>query len=312
MVDLHRLIIAVVVLIVVYATCFAVFAHWALFRLGVLKRGPFSGGPPSRVIRKAFLVLGALGLLCFGWAFIEPYFPRTEATRIPSPKITRPVRIVHLTDLHCDATERAEEAVVEMTRALTPDLILFTGDGINSDEGIPLFRRTTRALAEIAPLYGVRGNWEVWWFKRENPFRGSGLRALNGEAVPIVVAGQPLWLAGVAVDHEGRMGRMLKRMPKDAFRIVMHHFPAAVRRVDGRADLLLSGDTHGGQLCLPFVGPLIRIARWDRRFYAAGLHRTRRGLWHYVNRGVGMEGGDVPRVRFNCPPEVALIELVPE
>ena len=151
----------------------------------------------------------------------------------------------------------------------------------------------------------------MWWFDHVNTFSGSNIRELNGEAVPVKVAGQTIWIGGVAVDHEDLVKPMLKSMPQKAFRIVLHHFPAAAKLVDGRADLLLSGDTHGGQLRLPLIGPLIRITRWDRQFYSTGLHRTPRGLWYYVNRGVGMEGSSVPRVRFNCPPEIALIELVP-
>ena len=74
--------------------------------------------------------------------------------------------------------------------------------------------------------------------------------------------------------------------------------------------MLLSGDTHGGQIVFPLLGPLIRIGRWDGKFHESGLHRIGK-MWLYVNRGIGMEGGPVPRTRFFCPPEVALIEIVP-
>ena len=312
MVELYRFFLVALFFAVIYAACLKWVFQWGLFKLGVLREDPAHGlSRGRRVIRRGTLVIGGLGILGLAWAFIEPYFPRVAASRIQSKKITAPVRIVHLSDLHSDPVERAEDEVVEKVRSLKPDLILFTGDGVNSDEGIPLFRRTMRALAEAAPVYGVRGNWEVWWFDHVNTFRGGSIRELNGEAVPVEVSGQTIWIGGVAVDHEHLLKPMLRRMPKNAFRIVLHHFPAASRLVDGRADLLLSGDTHGGQLRLPLVGPLIRISRWDRQFHFSGLHRTRRGLLYYVNRGVGMEGSSVPRVRFNCPPEIALIELLP-
>jgi predicted MPP superfamily phosphohydrolase len=82
--------------------------------------------------------------------------------------------------------------------------------------------------------------------------------------------------------------------------------------VDGHVDLLLSGDTHGGQIALPLIGPLIKVRRWRDRFYEAGLHTAPGGTRYYVNRGIGMEGHHVPRVRFNVPPEVTLLEIRPE
>jgi predicted MPP superfamily phosphohydrolase len=201
---------------------------------------------------------------------------------------------------------------VSIIASLKPEMIVFTGDGVNSDEGIPLFKKTMKSLSKIAPLFGVRGNWEAWWFTHIDTFKGTGLIELNGTARPVRVAGQTIWIGGVAVDEEQKLDSMLTQMPKDAFRIILHHFPAASTLVDGRADLLLSGDTHDGQLKLPVIGPLIRIRRWGTPFYESGIHHTAAGLDFYVNRGIGMEGHHVPRVRFNCPPEIALIELSPK
>ena len=91
----------------------------------------------------------------------------------------------------------------------------------------------------------------------------------------------------------------------------LHHYPCEWSTAErGGSDLHLAGDTHGGQVVLPGLGPLVRITREDGNYYAAGLHRH--GSMHlYVNRGIGMEGGSVPRVRFNCRPEITLFELRP-
>ncbi|MBN2719392.1 MAG: hypothetical protein JXX14_26310, partial [Deltaproteobacteria bacterium] len=120
------------------------------------------------------------------------------------------------------------------------------------------------------------------------------------------------WLIGAPVDGEGNLRARAKRLPESAFRVGVHHFPAAITQLDGAVDLLLSGDTHGGQVALPFLGPLIKIRRWNTPFYSAGLHTTPGGTHLYVNRGIGMEGRNVPRVRFNVPPEVTLIKLLPK
>ena len=267
--------------------------------------------PWRRRLRISMLITGVAILAAIPWAFVEPYFPRVETILLHAKKVSRPFRIVQLSDLHCDPELRAESRVIEKVRTLKPDLVVFTGDAVNSDAGIPNFRNTMKAISRIAPLYGVRGNWEAWWFTHVDTFRGSGIKELNGTSKRLTLNGQPIWIGGCAVDNEGVMKRMLKSMPKDAYRIVLHHYPAASRLVDGRADLLLTGDTHGGQISLPFIGALVRISRWDRTFYPAGLHRTQRGLTFYVNRGIGMEGRHVPRIRFNCPPEIALFEIRP-
>jgi predicted MPP superfamily phosphohydrolase len=70
--------------------------------------------------------------------------------------------------------------------------------------------------------------------------------------------------------------------------------------------LVLCGHTHGGQLVLPFIGPLYVPSRVGRRF-AAGLYRVNAG-WLYVNRGLGEV---FPPVRIGCPPEISLLTLTP-
>jgi hypothetical protein len=74
-------------------------------------------------------------------------------------------------------------------------------------------------------------------------------------------------------------------------------------------DLYCSGHTHGGQIALPLYGALVVLSDCGKRF-EAGLYRVR-GTWLYVNRGIGMEGGPVLRVRFWSRPEVTVYELVP-
>jgi predicted MPP superfamily phosphohydrolase len=310
MVSIVRFALVAAVALVVWVAGLGIVLRWLTARLG--RRGQPTG-PRSRWRRwtaRGVLVLMALSAAVVAWSFVEPYFPRVERVELRSDKITAPVRIVHVSDLHSDEEERAEARVVELVRELDPDVIAFTGDGINSEAGIPVFRETMRALAAIAPVFGVRGNWEAWWFTHVDSFDGSGIEELNGDAVLLRVRGQEIGIGGVAVESEQLIDDAAAAMPADRFRVFLHHYPAAWKLLDGKVDLLLCGDTHGGQIVFPLLGPLVRIARWDDRFYESGLERLG-SIWIYVNRGIGMEGGGVPRARFLCPPEVALIELLP-
>ncbi len=92
--------------------------------------------------------------------------------------------------------------------------------------------------------------------------------------------------------------------------VVLGHSPDyALGRIE--ADLLVAGHTHGGQVQLPLVGPLVTLSEVPRR-WAAGLTELPGGARLLVSRGIGMEGGAAPRLRFLCRPELAVIELTPE
>ena len=112
------------------------------------------------------------------------------------------------------------------------------------------------------------------------------------------------------MENEPALLPALEKVPRGRFTVLVHHYPETVDMMAGwGADLVLAGDTHGGQVRLPFVGPLVRISRYGR-YRDIGLHRVGK-TWLYINRGIGMEGGRAPRVRFRCRPEITLIEIAP-
>jgi predicted MPP superfamily phosphohydrolase len=105
------------------------------------------------------------------------------------------------------------------------------------------------------------------------------------------------------------MRRILDRGPRADLRVVFGHSPDFVRALAGWApvDLALAGHTHGGQVVLPGFGPLVTLSRLPRR-YAGGLNDYA-GIPLHVSRGVGLERGSAPPIRFLCPPEVSLLRL---
>lgn len=264
----------------------------------------------DHLVGGGFLGLTAFGVLSAIWAFIEPNYPEVTRTVITSPKLNQSIRLVHLSDLHSDPNPRLEEELPDLIASLEPDLVVFTGDAVNSEAGLPVFRKMLRTIASRHPTFAVKGNWEVWWFSHLDVFEGTGARELDGHAVPLSVRGQELWLAGAAVEGDHLVPSALAQVPSSAFTIFLHHYPSAWPLARSKADLHLAGDTHGGQIVLPLIGAPIRISRGDGRFYESGL-QTIDGVTLYVNRGIGMEGGSAPRVRFGCRPEVAVIELRP-
>lgn len=302
--------VAAVVLVLAAAACLRTVARWHRGRGAHAFGRDVRATTPIRLwTDRIAIALGAAVALAVAYGFCEPYRPEVVRVSLRLATLRQPIRVVQLSDLHSDPTVRTERRLPAIVAGLAPDLIVFTGDAINSTGGLGSFRQLMTELAAIAPTFAVRGNWDVWWFPRANLFGATGVRELTSQAAVVRVRDQDLWLVGIPVDSEAALPRAIAAAPADRPLILLHHYawafdlPAA-----RRADLVLAGDSHGGQMRLPLLGELIHLARhgvWK----AAGLHREGNRML-YVNRGIGMEGG-VPRVRFRCRPEVTLFELGP-
>ena len=302
-----------------------VLAACALAR-ALLRRGGLMSAPSRRTLRaeRAVFALAGAGVLCFAYGyFVEPYWPQVTRTRITSARLagaTRPVRVVHISDLHCDPAPRLEDRLPDIIAAERPDLIVFTGDSLNSPAGLPVLKPLLTRLARIAPTFAVRGNWDVWYWGRQDLFGGTGVRELNGEAVRVDVkaAGTPVWVAGAAYGERdawlhgpgGKVGRALGEVPEGAPVVFLYHTPDEILDIaaTNRVDLYCAGHTHGGQVALPLYGALVTFSKFGKR-YESGLYREGQTSL-YVNRGLGMEGGLAPRVRFWARPEISVIEIV--
>ena len=100
-------------------------------------------------------------------------------------------------------------------------------------------------------------------------------------------------------------------MKSENFNLFLYHNTDLMDYFDGvPIDLYLCGHTHGGQVALPFYGALTTLSRHGKK-YEAGLYRQEH-IQLYVNRGIGMEGGRSPRVRFLARPEITVFDIGPE
>jgi predicted MPP superfamily phosphohydrolase len=132
-----------------------------------------------------------------------------------------------------------------------------------------------------------------------------GIRMLLNESEVIVRGDQQIYLAGIDDAHCFKVDNIEKatsQIPSGKFSILLSHTPEIYRQAaHANFDLLLSGHTHGGQICLPGSIPIILDAVLPRRMGA--------GAWQYHNMtgytSVGAGSSVVP-VRFNCPPEITL------
>jgi len=283
--------------------------------------------PPAGVSRRRFLswalgaglAAGAAASATTGYSLaLEPAWLQVKHVSVLLPALPPALdglAIAHLTDLHWGVYTGLREvrAAVEAANALRPDLVVLTGDYVL---GSATYAEPCAAeLAALrAPLgvYAVPGNHDYWTdiATVSGALAAAGLSLLRNEARRLEVGTSPLWLAGLDDVYEGRddLDTALAPVPRGEPVLLLVHEPDFA----GRAALApwsillqLSGHSHGGQVCLPFVGrpilpPLGQV-------YPAGLQNVPgSALRVYTNCGVGVID---PPVRFNCRPEVALLTL---
>jgi hypothetical protein len=220
-------------------------------------------------------------------------------------------RILLLTDLHLDGLEPLTDTLIAQVRDLEVDLCLIGGDVRMEMYGpmAPSLRRLRRLLAHVRArdgVYGVLGNHDCIEMLPE--FEASGVRMLVNEATTVGRDAASLWLVGVDDPHYYRchdLPRAFRGIPEGAFSVLLAHSPEIYREAAGHgARLYLCGHTHGGQVCLPGIGPIFTHSSAPR-FTAAGRW-SYEGMVGYTSRGAGASG--IP-LRFNCPGEIPLLTL---
>ena len=236
-------------------------------------------------------------------------------------------RIVQISDLH-GRRFNPDGRITKETLAAKPDVIAATGDYIHRDirevgHIMPLLKR----LAEIAPIYAVSGNHDHWsdWPAVAAALTDAGVTILENSYVEILREGQKLILAGVSDPYTGN-DSLKSALPVyiDAPVVLLAHSPTwfeplYIQRNAGtpsfikqqellaQVALTLSGHTHGGQIKLPFIGPLTTASgRWFPKTHVEGLIREETG-WLYISRGLG-QGGLIP-IRFLSRPELTILTL---
>jgi len=257
----------------------------------------------SRISRRQFIAAALLatpGALVADAKLIEPTWLKVQKLRIGNNLPTH--RLVHFTDLHHKGDIDYLEAVVGKINSLAPDFVCFTGDIIEEEK---FLGEALEILSGIkSPMFGVPGNHDYWSKVSFEPihrcFKAAGGAWLMDEHR--IIADGKINLIGITCSHDNQA-----RMPLDPAQtnILLMHYPAWVKKLGGQKfNLMLSGHSHGGQVRIPFYGPLMVPYEVDE--YDWGLFETQSGPL-YVNSGIGYVYGF--NFRFNCRPEITVIEI---
>jgi uncharacterized protein len=254
---------------------------------------------------------------------LEPYWVVVENSRFDfAADRTPPVgmTIVQLSDIHHSdmVPRRYLERCVEQCNELQPDLIVLTGDYITGGlEWIEPLGEIFAPLSAPLGVFAVFGNHDggVWASRHggglpDTTLMGqaletAGIRTLVNERIELVHRGVHFELVGLGDLWAGQFHPELAfhTIDRDRFTIVLSHNPDTIPALkEFRTDLILCGHTHGGQVSIPFIGPPILPIK--QRQYSGGSYEIG-SKKIYVNRGVGL----VRKVRFNCRPEIACLEI---
>lgn len=249
-----------------------------------------------------------------------------------------PLRILHLSDLHMMPNQRRKQQWVASLAATDPDLVVVTGDNLAHPDAVPAALRALQPLLDYPGVFVFGSNdyrGPVWgnpfrYFRREREYVqgvelpvedlrgalvGAGWVDLNNARTSLKAGGRMIELVGVDDPHINRddyasvAGTV---SPEADLSVALTHSPEP-RVLDEMAadgfDLLLAGHTHGGQVCVPFVGALVTNCGLHRSM-AKGLHRwPGSDAWLHVSAGLGTH--PTAPVRFACPPEASLLTLIP-
>lgn len=242
-----------------------------------------------------------------------------ERLRLPGWSTGRPLRLLHISDLHFEDSSPRERAVLEKVHTLRPDLIVLTGDYMNLSSVYDAEAQAgARAfLAQLdAPLgvYAVTGSPVVDVAGIvPDVFQELPIHWLDDEVVRLAWDKSALQIVGIRCTRSlERDVRALKELIPSSSNpvptLLLYHTPDLMPDIEHMdIDLYLAGHTHGGQLRLPIYGALFTSSRWGKR-YEMGRYEAK-GTTLYVSRGLGLEGLGAPRARFLAPPEIVLWTL---
>jgi predicted MPP superfamily phosphohydrolase len=234
---------------------------------------------------------------------------QTKQVRLPRlPADLAGLRIAHLSDLHMTGrfTRPFYEEVVRLTNELEPDLIALTGDICEKEKCLEWIVPVLGKLAARHGKFFVLGNHETR-LADVAPLREllaeAGFVDVASRWITHSVADTSVLLAGSELPWFGTSPEM-SAAPDGLLRILLSHSPDQLPWAKQAGfHLMLAGHNHGGQIRLPLIGPLITPSRYGSR-YAGGLYHEPPTLLH-VTRGIA----GLHPLRFNCPPELALLVL---
>ncbi|MFW2512800.1 metallophosphoesterase [Demequina sp. SO4-13] len=295
---------------------------------------------------KAAGAVASAGAGVLAWSLVEArsYAVRQLTAQVLEPG-ARPIRILHLSDLHLTPSQTHKVEWVRSLARYRPDLVVDTGDNLAHVDAVPTALHALGPLLELPGVF-VHGSNDYYAPRPKNPltylkrptelhdsptrldtdsltagFTSAGWLDLNNARASLEIGGQRVTFVGLDDPHLGLDALPGTTGDADSLRIGVTHAPYTrtldALRSDGAA-VILAGHTHGGQVCVPGYGALVTNCDLDTS-RASGLHGWpgprpdapggSESVWLHVSAGVGTS--PYAPVRLACRPEVTMLTLMP-
>ena len=259
-------------------------------------------------------ILCCLILLCAAlliWSVWETHSPQLTHYTIRNGKLPASfdgLRILQVSDLHNTEFGNGNKKLISLVRQAQPDLILLTGDLVDSKRtDVAAAVDFVREAVKIAPAYYAPGNHEsripAEYATLKDALEKLGVVILENESVPFEKGSEHITITGLL---DPNFGVPWPQQSLDTYQIVLSHRPELLEEYAALGfDLVFAGHAHGGQFRLPFLGGLLAPHQGLFPQYTEGVH-TNGVTTLVISRGLG----NVPVIpRFNNRPELVLVTL---
>ncbi len=279
---------------------------------------------PLKTIKKWLTMFTIIAIVLFTSCYIygskiEPNWIEIVPIQLTIPNLSpafNKFKIVQISDLHSNRFMPAKrlDRIIKLVNQQKPDVIAITGDFITKHEDFnsqELEEKLSKLVSQISTLsvlgnHDHRGNANATDNLKQALVR-SNVTNLDNQVYVIERGTEKLTFAGVDDPYWGKpdLDRVIKLLPDNSAAILLVHEPDYIKEsaATHKFALQLSGHSHGGQIKIPFLNPL--ILPYGGKKYFAGLNQVEDTL-EYTNRGLGMTG--LP-LRINSRPEITVFTL---
>ena len=264
----------------------------------------------NRLIKKRSFI--ATILIALMWCFtIEPNIVTVTKYKVKDEAL-KGVKIVFAGDFHVKPyQEKRLNYIVQKINAQNPDSVLLVGDYVNMHSEFMSYpvAKTAEALSKIhskAGIYTVLGNHDYYkeGQKIKDALIANGITVLENRCRKIEVGQKTFYVAGIEDLTTGFPNVMRALKYAEPPVILLSHQPDIFPELPKNINLTLAGHLHGGQVAIPFIGPIIAPSKFGVK-YASGYF-DEDGRKMIVTKGLGTSC--LP-IRFNCPPEIVVVEF---
>lgn len=268
-----------------------------------------------KIIKKLLLFSLLIGFITVVYAFyIEPHrFVIHSETITLKENSTTTISIVQLSDTEIGTyyKEGNLQKHVEEINALSPDLIVFTGDLFNNYAKYGPYEEMQEILTKLKAKtgkYAVYGNKDYGGGAvriYEQLMESSGFQVIRNEMLSLTIHRKQLQLVGLDSYLMGAFDEdtIHQQLSNDYTTIVLAHEPELIEKLSFSYDLILCGHTHGGQVAIPFLQQLFNISNTP---YQKGLYRINDTTQAYIDSGMGTSR--IP-IRMLNPPQISYLKI---